>query len=101
MIQIDIYTSRTCPYCINAKSLLRSKGVRFNELEVDGHPERIAAAVTRSGGMRTVPQIFIEEYHVGGYDELSELDQTGELDKLLKLNDNGFTDKGGPEDVSQ
>jgi len=86
MVNIDIYTSRSCPYCIRAKSFLKSKGVLFNELEVDGQPELIAEAVKRSDGMRTVPQIFIENYHVGGYDDLADLDQDGKLDSLLGLN---------------
>jgi len=86
MVNIDMYTSRSCPYCIRAKSLLKSKGVSFNELEVDGNPELIAESVKRSDGMRTVPQIFIENYHVGGYDDLSSLDQNGKLNSLLGLN---------------
>ena len=86
MVNVDIYTSRSCPYCIRAKSLLKSKGVHFNELEVDGNPELIAESVKRSNGMRTVPQIFIENYHVGGYDNLVNIDQDGKLDSLLELN---------------
>ena len=85
-MSIDIYTSRSCPYCIRAKSLLKSKGVKFNELEVDGNPDLIAESVKRSDGMRTVPQIFIENFHVGGYDNLVNLDKDGKLDLLLKLN---------------
>lgn len=85
-MSIDIYTSRSCPYCIRAKSFLKSKGVKFNELEVDGNPELIAESVKRSDGMRTVPQIFIENFHVGGYDNLVSLDKDGKLDSLLKLN---------------
>jgi glutaredoxin 3 len=85
-VSIDIYTSRSCPYCIRAKSLLKSKGVKFNELEVDGNPELIAESVKRSDGMRTVPQIFIEKFHVGGYDNLVDLDKDGKLDPLLELN---------------
>ncbi len=86
MVKIDVYTSVSCPYCIRAKSLLKSKGVQFNELIIDGNPELIAESVKRSDGMRTVPQIFIENYHVGGYDDLSTLDQIGKLDSLLGLN---------------
>ncbi len=86
MVNIDIYTSRSCPYCARAKALLKSKGVSFNELEVDGNPELIAESVKRSDGMRTVPQIFIENYHVGGYDDLSSLDQNGKLDSLIGMN---------------
>jgi glutaredoxin 3 len=85
MAEVDIYTSRTCPYCARAKALLKSKGVKFNELEVDGNPELIAESVHRSDGRRTVPQIFIENYHVGGYDDLSILDQNGKLEALLGL----------------
>ena len=85
MVKIDIYTSRSCPYCVRAKTLLRSKGVAFNELEVDGNPELIAESVKRSDGMRTVPQIFIENLHVGGYDDLNALEQAGKLNELLKI----------------
>jgi glutaredoxin 3 len=85
MIKIDIYTSRTCPYCIRAKALLKGKGISFTEFEVDGNPELIAESVKRSDGMRTVPQIFIENYHVGGYDDLNRLDQNGKLDAMLGL----------------
>jgi len=87
MAKIDIYTSRTCPYCARAKALLKSKGVSFNEFEVDGNPELIAESVKRSDGMRTVPQIFIENYHVGGYDDLSILDHNGKLDAMLELDE--------------
>jgi len=83
MVKIDIYTSATCPYCKCAKALLRSKGASFNEFEVDGNPELIAESVKRSNGMRTVPQIFIENFHVGGYDELNSLEKNGKLDSLL------------------
>jgi len=85
MVDIDIYTSASCPYCIRAKLLLKSKCVQFKEFIVDGNPELIAESVKRSDGMRTVPQIFIENYHVGGYDDLSRLDQNGKLDSLLGL----------------
>lgn len=83
MVKIDIYTSATCPYCKRAKSLLRSKGASFNEFEVDGNPELIAESVKRSNGMRTVPQIFIEDFHVGGYDDLEKLEKNGKLAALL------------------
>ena len=83
MVKIDIYTSATCPYCKRAKALLRSKGASFNEFEVDGNPELITESVKRSNGMRTVPQIFIENFHVGGYDELNSLEKNGKLDSLL------------------
>ena len=85
MKKIDIYTSNACPYCARAKNLLKNKGVSYRELIIDGNPELISESVQRSDGMRTVPQIFIEDYHVGGYDELSVLDKSGALNVLLGL----------------
>ena len=85
MKKIDIYTLSNCPYCVRAKNLLKNKGVSYREVIIDGNPELIAESVQRSDGMRTVPQIFIENYHVGGYDELSALDKSGELNSLLDL----------------
>jgi len=83
MPTIDIYTSSTCPYCIQAKKLLEAKNVSYNEKLVDANPEYIAEAVKRSGGRRTVPQIFISDTHVGGYDEMAELEKKGALDAML------------------
>lgn len=91
MKKVDIYTSSTCPYCVRAKNLLKNKGVLYRELIVDGKPELIAESVMRSDGMRTVPQIFIENYHVGGYDELSALDKSGKLNSLLGLSSHLIT----------
>jgi glutaredoxin 3 len=85
MKKIDIYTSNLCPYCHRAKSLLNAKGVTFNEFKIDGNTKLSQEAVERSGGMRTVPQIFIENHHVGGYDDLNLLDQKGKLDLLLGI----------------
>jgi len=83
MPNIDIYTSSTCPYCIQAKKLLEAKNVSYTEKLIDTNPEFIAEAVERSGGRRTVPQIFIGDTHVGGYDEMAALDQKGQLDAML------------------
>ena len=85
MKKVEIYTSSLCPYCHRAKALLSTKGVTFNELKIDGNKQLSEEAVQRSGGMRTVPQIFIENHHVGGYDELNMLDQKGQLNSLLGL----------------
>ena len=85
MKKIDIYTLSTCSYCVRAKNLLKNKGVSYREVIIDGNPALIAESVQRSDGMRTVPQIFIENYHVGGYDELYALDKSGELNSLLEL----------------
>ena len=81
--QIDIYTTPTCPYYIAAKALLRNKGVAFHEINVEGKPALRAAMTKRADGGTTVPQIFIGETHVGGCDDLHELDAAGGLDPLL------------------
>lgn len=83
MPKIEIYTTAVCPYCIRAKALLDAKGVSYTEIRVDQDPERMKEAVSRSGGRMTVPQIFINGKHVGGCDDLVELDSNGTLDTLL------------------
>jgi len=80
---IVIYSSSWCGYCARARALLEGKGVPFREVKVDEDPADRAAMVARSGGRRTVPQIFIGDRHVGGFDELYSLDRSGELDTLL------------------
>lgn len=83
MPKIEIYTTPTCPYCDAAKSLLNEKGATFVEMTVvEG--EKRAAMVQRANGRRTVPQIFIGDTHVGGYDDLAALDRGGKLDPLLQ-----------------
>jgi glutaredoxin 3 len=83
MPQVTLYTTGWCPYCFAAKSLLRKKGVAFEEIDVDGKPDLRKAMTERAGGRTSVPQIFIGEKHVGGSDDLHALDARGELDKLL------------------
>lgn len=83
MATVKIYTSRTCPYCIKAKRLLDSKGVSYQEFRTDEDQGLAQEAVKRSGGKRTVPQIFIDDYHVGGCDELYALEHDGKLDFML------------------
>ncbi len=83
MAFIEIYSTGVCPYCKMAKSLLDKKGVGFTEIMVDNDPSLMQEAIKRSGGRRTVPQIFIDDKHVGGYDELNDLDRQGRLDPLL------------------
>ena len=80
--KVVIYLTGWCPYCTRAKHLLKSKGVDFEEIDVDARPEARAEMMTRSG-RRSVPQIFIGDTHVGGCDDLHELEATGELDALL------------------
>jgi glutaredoxin 3 len=81
--QVVVYSTGWCPYCERAKGLLERKGVAFREIKVDEDPAERAAMLARSGGRRTVPQIFFGERHIGGFDELYALDKAGELDKLL------------------
>jgi glutaredoxin 3 len=83
MAQIEIYSSSWCPYCSAAERLLRSKGVAFEILSVDFNRTRRREMELRSG-RRTVPQIFIDERHVGGFDDLAALDAEGALDAMLR-----------------
>lgn len=84
MAKVIIYTTDYCPFCTRAKALLRSKNVEFEEIDVT-HDARLQVEVRRLSGRRTVPQIFIDETSVGGFEELRELDEAGELDRLLGL----------------
>ncbi len=82
MKKVEIYTTQWCPYCHAAKSLLDEKGVEYVEVDADT-PETRMAMVQRAKGRRTVPQIFVGETHVGGYDDMAALDRSGKLDPLL------------------
>jgi glutaredoxin 3 len=84
MKDIVIYSSAHCPYCIMAKELLESKNAVYIERRIDQKQEYAEEVVRKSGGRKTVPQIFIGDYHVGGYDDLYALDQEGKLDPLLE-----------------
>ncbi|MBL6749669.1 MAG: glutaredoxin 3 [Nevskia sp.] len=83
MKPVVVYSTRICPYCVMAKRLLSSKGVKFVDVAVDADAARRTEMLERSGGRRTVPQIFIGERHVGGYDDLAALERAGQLDPLL------------------
>lgn len=82
MPKIEIYTTPWCPYCHAAKALLNEKGVTFEEVDA-ANPDVRSAMVQRAHGRRTVPQIFIGETHVGGYDDMADLERRGRLDPLL------------------
>jgi glutaredoxin 3 len=84
MKTVQIYTTNYCPYCVRAKELLKKKNVSFDEIDVTNNDEGRVSLVQRSGGRKTVPQIFIGEHHVGGCDDLYALDASGELDTLLQ-----------------
>lgn len=80
--EITVYTGPFCPYCVQAKALLKRKGAEFTEVDVSRDPALRADVMARSG-QRTVPQIWIGDYHVGGCDQLYALDRAGRLDALL------------------
>ena len=80
---VVVYSTGWCPYCVRAKALLERKGVPFREVRVDEDPAERQAMLERSRGQRTVPQIFIGDRHVGGFDDLYALEKAGELDPLL------------------
>jgi glutaredoxin 3 len=81
--RVIVYSTPFCGYCGAAKRLLADKGAEYKEIDVMFDPEQKRDMIERSGGRRTVPQIFIDGRHIGGFDELSALDASGELDDLL------------------
>ena len=83
MQPVTIYSTRVCAYCMRAKALLTAKQVPYTEIMVDSEPGKRAEMELKSGGRRTVPQIFIGDRHVGGFDDLYALERKGELDLLL------------------
>ncbi|MBA98248.1 MAG: glutaredoxin 3 [Sulfitobacter sp.] len=83
MKPVEIYTSPLCGYCHAAKRLLNEKNVNFSEIDVLSQPERKAEMISRANGRRTVPQIFVGDTHVGGFDDLNALERAGKLDALL------------------
>lgn len=83
MKPIVIYSTQLCGYCAAAKRLLASKGLPFEEIDVARDPARRSEMMERAGGRHTVPQIFIGDVHVGGYDDISGLERAGKLDPLL------------------
>jgi len=85
MPPVEIYTTPFCPYCLDAKALLKKKNVLFTEIDVSRDRELRSKMMTRANGRSTVPQIFIGATHVGGCDDLYALDRKGELDKLLAV----------------
>jgi len=84
MPNIEMYTTAMCPYCLRAKMFLQIKGMSFAEFRIDIDHSRIAEMIERSQ-RRTVPQIFIDDHHVGGFDDMAAMDARGELDPLLRI----------------
>jgi len=81
--KVEIYTWATCPFCIRAKALLNRKGVKFTEYTIDGDEAARTKMSERANGRRSLPQIFINDYHVGGCDDIHALNTEGKLDELL------------------
>ena len=82
MIKIIMYSTRFCPYCVRAEQLLHSKNMKIEKIMIDQDHAQMQIMMERSG-RRTVPQIFINDHHIGGYDDLKALDEAGDLDPLL------------------
>ena len=81
---VEIYTWSSCPFCIRAKALLDQKQVNYQEYTIDGNEEERDKMATRTNGRRSMPQIFINDQHIGGCDDLYGLEAQGELDRLLE-----------------
>lgn len=85
MNKVEIYTKGHCPYCHRAKALLTEKGVAFEEFKIDVQPELRASMIERANGGSTVPQIFINNQHIGGCDDMFALESQNKLDSLLAI----------------
>jgi glutaredoxin 3 len=96
MPHVVMYTTAVCPYCVRAKVLLQRKGVDYEERRIEGSRELMREMLERSQ-RRTVPQIFIDDFHVGGFDDLADLDMEGKLDELLGVTESVASD--GAEEV--
>ena len=83
MAKVEIYTKEYCPYCTHAVALLKSKQTEYNEIKIDGDMEMRSTMIERSNGGYTVPQIFINDVHIGGCDQLVALERNTQLDALL------------------
>ncbi|MDF0553838.1 glutaredoxin 3 [Kamptonema sp. UHCC 0994] len=81
--KVEIYTWRTCPFCLRAKSLLKQKGIDFIEYSIDGDEAARSQMAERAKGSRSLPQIFINDQHIGGCDDIHALEAQGKLDPLL------------------
>jgi glutaredoxin 3 len=84
MNRVEIYTTAICPYCVSAKNFLKQRGLEWEEVRVDTDPVRRDEMLARSGGRRTVPQIFVNGVHVGGFDDLVAAERSGRLRELTE-----------------
>jgi glutaredoxin 3 len=85
MAEVELYTTMYCPYCSRARALLQRKGVAYVDIDIAEEPARRDEMTRRAQGRSTVPQIFINGEHIGGYDDLAALDRAGELDPKLRI----------------
>ncbi|MGL1892851.1 MAG: glutaredoxin 3 [Spirochaetaceae bacterium] len=85
MANVVMYSKKVCPYCVRAKGLLKAKGVEVVEISIEGDISKREEMLSKSNGAMTVPQIFIDDFHVGGCDDLFALEAKGELNKLLSV----------------
>ncbi|GAB2677293.1 glutaredoxin 3 [Aliiglaciecola sp. 3_MG-2023] len=85
MSKVELYTKGYCPYCHRAKALLEEKGVAFDEYRIDQNPDLRDTMITRANGGYTVPQIFINDQHIGGCDDMYALESQNKLDNLLSV----------------
>lgn len=83
MPNVTVYSAPNCPYCVRAKKLLETKNQPFTEIDISEDASIRDEMIEKAAGRRTVPQIFIDERHIGGFDDLNALDKHGELDTLL------------------
>lgn len=83
MTRVEMYTTAICPYCVSAKAFLQRKGLAFEEKRIDQDPALRDEMLARAEGLRSVPQIFINDHHVGGYDDLVAADRSGKLKEIL------------------
>lgn len=86
MVEVTLYVTSVCPYCVRAKQLLKKKGVPYTTVNISENHQLRQDMTEKSGGRLTVPQIFVNDQYIGGCDDLYALDRTGELDRLLKSN---------------
>jgi glutaredoxin 3 len=82
---IFIYTTPYCPFCIKAKQLLKNKNIDFKEIDLSEEPDKFNEMSKKSNGAKTVPQIFVDDTHIGDCDHIHDLENKGELDKILKI----------------
>ncbi len=85
MVPVEVYSTAICPYCVAAKNLLRQRGFDYTEIRIDTDPARRDEMLLRSGGRRTVPQIFVNGVHVGGFDDLATADRSGRLAEIAAI----------------